>query len=93
MYFTRDYAEIVWNNQIYVRVHSDWRPRTPMLQLVFWILDIRPNLYFLRQIPTRHQFPLRRLFAPASLLGSAFWLFSPLPGAAHKTRSKGPLYS
>lgn len=51
MFFTRDYAEIVWDNQVYMwEYHSDLVAEHPYSSRWYqWLVDARPILYYLER--------------------------------------------
>lgn len=53
MYFTRDYFDIVWDNQVYMwEYHSDLVSTHPYSSRWYqWLVDARPILYYLEYFP------------------------------------------
>ena len=76
MYFTRDYFDIVWDNQAYMwEYHSDLVSTHPYSSRWYqWLADARPILYYLEYFPDgTTKMRLRRLPEPRSSAGPGCW--------------------
>lgn len=53
MFFTRDYLDVVWDNQVYMwEYHSDLVSEHPYASRWYqWLVDARPILYYLEYFP------------------------------------------